>query len=642
MTLYQNHPRVEDVLAGADLFVYATPNGSDSLPRALLEAQAAGLPAVVTETCGCSEAVAHEETGLLAPYDAAALADSVLRLVDDPLPPARHGRSGPRTHAARLQLGRHGRRLRAAVGGDRPMTSADAATKGVLGTSLLVRGTAVLAGLQLLEQLTGFGSQALVAALFGATARTDAYFVACSVITLLTVWFTLPIEQVAIPIFRHDLSRRGEAVAWQGASVLVCNLVVLTSGVAAIAWWFAPYLVSVVALGFDAESKALATSLTRYLLVIVVMTGIADYLAQLLLSYERFALAGVVGIVDNLVFAAVLFALGATMGVYALAIAMVIATAVHVLFRLPILWQHRAHVSLRVDFHHPFMREMSQLGAPSLLSAGGMQVARVADRLFASLLAAGSISALAFALLLIEIPNRLLLQPFQRATFPHFTRLISEKNYDEFSRQLFQALRLLFFLAVPATIGLMLLSDLIVRVAFQRGAFDETAVALTSRAVFFFAIGLPATFLSRTLDQTFYSLKETRTPMLLTWLRIGSKILLTWMLMPALALAGIALAESLSQILRLGAYLCLLPSAIRREDAGRTLAAFARTLAATAVMAVVVLLAKTSPQGTLAVTIHLAQLVGMGLGSYLLASWVVQPTEMEWFGRSLLAVRGRS
>jgi glycosyltransferase involved in cell wall biosynthesis len=84
VTLYQNHPRVEDVLAGADLFVYATPNGSDSLPRALLEAQAAGLPAVVTETCGCSEAVAHEETGLLAPYDAAALADSLLRLVDDP------------------------------------------------------------------------------------------------------------------------------------------------------------------------------------------------------------------------------------------------------------------------------------------------------------------------------------------------------------------------------------------------------------------------------------------------------------------------------------------------------------------------------------------------------------------------------
>jgi glycosyltransferase involved in cell wall biosynthesis len=75
---------VEDVLAGADVFVYATPSESDSLPRALLEAQAAGLPAAATATCGCGEVVVHGETGLLTPYDSSAFAESVLRLVDDP------------------------------------------------------------------------------------------------------------------------------------------------------------------------------------------------------------------------------------------------------------------------------------------------------------------------------------------------------------------------------------------------------------------------------------------------------------------------------------------------------------------------------------------------------------------------------
>lgn len=505
----------------------------------------------------------------------------------------------------------------------------------------LVRGTAVLAGLQVLEQLTGFGSQTLVAALFGATARTDAYFVACSVVGLLSIVFTLPIEQVVIPMFRHDLTERGEVAAWRRTSVLLSNLLVLTSGMAVVGWWLAPYLVSMIGLGFDAESKALATSLTRYLLVIVVMNGVSDFLAQLLLSYERFALAGVAGIIDNVVFAAVLVALGGAIGVHALAVATVVATGVHVLLRLPVLWKHREHVALRVDFRDPAMREVNNLGTPALLSAGGMQVEKIADRLLASLLAAGSMSALSFAVLLTEIPNRLLLQPFQRATFPHFTRLIAERNYGEFSRQLFQALRLLFFLAVPATIGLMLLSDLIVRVAFQRGAFDEAAVRLTSRAVFFYAIGLPAAFLSRTLDQTFYSLKQTRTPMLLSSLRIGSKILLSWILIPVLAHAGIALADSLSQVIRLAVYLCLLPAAIPREDAGRTLRAFARTLAATAVMAAVVLLAKASPDGTLAAALHLTLLVGMGAGSYFLASWVVQRTEMEWLGRSFLALRGR-
>jgi peptidoglycan biosynthesis protein MviN/MurJ (putative lipid II flippase) len=130
--------------------------------------------------------------------------------------------------------------------------------------------------------------------------------------------------------------------------------------------------------------------------------------------------------------------------------------------------------------------------------------------------------------------------------------------------------------------------------------------------------------------------------MLLTLLRIGSKIVLAWTLIPVLAHAGIALAESLSQILRLGAYLFLLPAAIRRENAGATLGAFLRTLTATAVMAGTVLLAKASPDGTIAAALHLALLVGIGGGSYLLASWVVQRTEMEWFARSFIALKGRA
>lgn len=85
VVVHENHPRVEELLAAADLFAYATPCGSDSLPRALLEAQAAGLPAVATATCGCAEAVVHEETGLLTPYDPEPFAESLLRVVDDPV-----------------------------------------------------------------------------------------------------------------------------------------------------------------------------------------------------------------------------------------------------------------------------------------------------------------------------------------------------------------------------------------------------------------------------------------------------------------------------------------------------------------------------------------------------------------------------
>jgi glycosyltransferase involved in cell wall biosynthesis len=80
-----NSPEVPELLAAADLFLYATANDSnDSLPRALLEAQAAGLPVVTTATSGCPEVVRHEVTGLTVPYEAGALAAAAETLLASP------------------------------------------------------------------------------------------------------------------------------------------------------------------------------------------------------------------------------------------------------------------------------------------------------------------------------------------------------------------------------------------------------------------------------------------------------------------------------------------------------------------------------------------------------------------------------
>jgi glycosyltransferase involved in cell wall biosynthesis len=83
--LFWNRPDVPDLLASSDLFVYATPHDSnDSLPRALIEAQTAGLAAVTTATSGCPEIVRNEETGFVVPYEADSMASAILALLRDP------------------------------------------------------------------------------------------------------------------------------------------------------------------------------------------------------------------------------------------------------------------------------------------------------------------------------------------------------------------------------------------------------------------------------------------------------------------------------------------------------------------------------------------------------------------------------
>lgn len=509
-------------------------------------------------------------------------------------------------------------------------------------TDGLVRATALLLGFQIVEQLTGFFSQMLLAATFGASARTDAYLLAIAVVGFLQLWTELPLRQVLIAMFRHDLAQRGERAAWRDVSILLNDLLLVFGLLTVVGWLAAPLLVRITATGFDRETAALASSLTRITMATVLLGGLASFLAQVLLSYQRFVLVGLSGIVNNLVFIGALLWLGGRYGIRAAAIGMVLAWIAEAGIQLPVLWQHRRLYHRSVDFRHPGLHELSRLSGPLFVSAGGWRLQRIADRLMASFLAPGSLSALSFANLLIDAPRTLILQPFQQTMIPHFTDLIARGRLGVLSRDLFQYIRFLLFVTVPASAGVMLLSDLVVRAVYKRGAFDHAAVELASTALFFFAIGLPASFIGRVLATTYVTFKDTRTPMRATLLQIVVKVGLALALMPSLALGGIALAESLAQYLRAGCLLWMLPAEVRAGQLDPLARCGARSAVTAIAMCALVYLLKRSGIGHEYAIVHLVLLAGAGAAVYFLMSGLSRQTELRWLGRSLTAIWGRS
>ncbi|MGH7805633.1 MAG: murein biosynthesis integral membrane protein MurJ [Candidatus Binatia bacterium] len=505
----------------------------------------------------------------------------------------------------------------------------------------ILRGAAVVVVLQVCTQLTGLLSQTMIAAWFGTSAVTDAWVVAISVVSLVTLWITLPIRQVLIPMFRHDLTKLGEDAAWRNATVLMNNLVPLFAAITVVAWIAAPWLVALVGAGFTEENAALATSLTRILLLSVVTIGLANFLAQLYYSYHRFFLPELCGSISNLATAAGLLILGTTWGIHGVAVGVVGGGIIIAALQMSIVREHRRSVSWRIDFRHPGMTEMRRLSLPVFVGAGSIETERIVDRVFASFLSVGSLSALAFARLLSRFPETLLLEPFQKTTHPHFTTLIAEENYRTLSQQLFQYVRFLLFLTVPAATGMFLLGDGIVRVVFLRGAFDETATTLTSQALAFYALGLPAVFAGRVFHQTFIALKDTRTPMRLGLLRIGTKIVLTFALLPFFAHAAIALAESVSHYVRLVWLVALLPAQVKEGQIGQTLRSLGGTVAISAVMAVAVIAAKEASDGALPLMWQLGALVVVGAVTYFAAGWLSRQSEIAWIGRSLRTLAER-
>lgn len=493
----------------------------------------------------------------------------------------------------------------------------------------VARATALLMVLKFLTATAGLLKQTLVAAQFGTSGTTDAYIVATTVVGLVLVWTNSPINQVIIPLFRYDLTRRGEPEAWANISILLNSLLVVLSLVVLAGWLFAPALVSLMTPGFTGGTNDLATGLTRVMLFTLVFIPPGAVLAQVLFCYDRFLLPGISDLVNNVVTVIAILALGSAYGIYGLAAATVLGAVCELASQLPILWEKRRFYRRQLDLRHPGMREVGRLGAPLLLANSGMELARITDRIFASFLPAGNLSALAFANRPVSILSDILIDPLQQSIFPHFTKLSAEGNFQALSRQHSRYLRMLFFLTFPVTVGVMVIAEPVVRLLYHRGAFDETSVQLTSQALACYVIGFPAIALSRALNRVFLSFKDTWTPTKLSLLRIGLKIFLAGVLVQPFGHVGLALAESFSHIIRAVCTFFFLPEQLKGNEQWGTMKSFGQTLIACTLMGAVVYLIKERIAGLVSLPLELGTLVLLGIATYGLIIFLFRGEEVQ-------------
>jgi len=97
-----------------------------------------------------------------------------------------------------------------------------------------------------------------------------------------------------------------------------------------------------------------------------------------------------------------------------------------------------------------------------------------------------------------------------------------------FRTELARALRLMFLLTVPSTIGLMMLAEPIISVLYQHGRFDAFEAAQAGGALRFYAIGLAGYAALKVLVNAFYALDRRKTPMVVSFLAVALNLLFNW------------------------------------------------------------------------------------------------------------------
>jgi putative peptidoglycan lipid II flippase len=457
-------------------------------------------------------------------------------------------------------------------------------------TVRIVVSAAWVIGLSIVAKMLGLFKDVAVAARFGTTGAMDAFLVAFTIPTLIVSWFQSPIRSGFIPLFTESIEKDGEEQAWRGVGTFVGDLMLLITVLTGVAIVAAPALVRAVAPGFDPEKLALAVSLTRIMLLSVVAGTFGGLLTNLLHCYGNFALPGFGNPLNNLMLIGAAVFLTATYGVRGLAWGVVAGSVAQALVQWPIVWRNRARFKLGFDLRNPMFLGVMRLAFPLFIGMAGAKLDDVVDRVFASKLAEGSISALGYALRLIELPREIVVLGLATVLFPFFSNMVAKGRIDEFGDKFVASLRIAFFLLLPVSVAFAMFGEPIVRIVLQRGAFDEQSVGATLSALILYAPTIWALGITSIMISGLVALKDTKTPVIVGFVRLGVKVALMFALVAPLQHLGVALSTSLSHIFKFVLFLFVLPACVRKGRYPGMFKSFAGAAAATAVMAAAIYL----------------------------------------------------
>ncbi len=509
-------------------------------------------------------------------------------------------------------------------------------------------GTVMLAFL--LSNVVGLLRQVLVSQAFGTSAAMDAFNAAARLPDLL---FNLvaggSLGSAFIPVLTELLVQKRQQAAWRLVSALANLVVAVLAGVSLLAAWAArPIVAHLLAPGFGPEQQALTVDLLRILLLTPAIFGLSGLSMGVLHTHRRFLWPALAPTMYWLGMIFGVLVLAPRWGIYGLAWGAVLGALAHWGVQAPGLWRLPARrYWLTWGWDMPEVRRVFRLMVPRWVGVAVVQLNFWINVVLASGMPEGSLTAIQVAWAVMTMPQVVIAQAIAIAALPTFAAQAARGETETLRSSLAFTLRGVLLLALPATVGLLVLREPVIAVLFQRGAFDAHSTRLVVWALLWYTLGLVAHSLVEILSRAFYALQDTRTPVMVgagaMSLNLGLSFALAalfrqigWMPHGGLALAN-TLATSLEAV--------LLMFLIRRALAGFPWRAVGdgmlRFGLAAGGMGAVLMAAWPILAATWSRLLATGLAISLGAGVYLaLASWLA-PTERAWLWAQVRAWRAR-
>jgi len=397
----------------------------------------------------------------------------------------------------------------------------------------------------LASRLLGFARDALLAALLGAGPVADAFLVAFQLVNVVRRLLTEgALNAALVPAWLRVREAEGADAAAAFAGRVLGTISTALIVAAILIGLLMPFVISALAPGFAGHpTLGLAVENARLMLPYLAFAGPVTVMMALLNAQGRFALTAFSPLLFNIALITVIVALfGWRQDAATAALALAATVGIAGLLQLSILlWRGggaRIASPLRIAFDRP-MRDFLGKAVPGMIASASPQLLVVAGAVIASTSPA-AVSWLYFANRLIELPLGIVGVAMGTVLVPELTRALRGGDATALAHAESRGLELAVGLALPATLGLIVLGAPVVRMLFEHGAFAASDSAATAQALAWLALGLPAHVLVKALSPAFFARDDTRTPLLATLKGFAVTLVLSVVLGQIFGASGIA------------------------------------------------------------------------------------------------------
>ncbi|MCJ7856767.1 murein biosynthesis integral membrane protein MurJ [Lachnospiraceae bacterium NSJ-143] len=412
-----------------------------------------------------------------------------------------------------------------------------------------VKAAGLMMAITLIGKVLGLVREMFLASSFSISEEANA-FVAASQIprVFFDIVFASAISASFIPVFNEYMKKRGKKEAFLLSSNFITLVGILSMAITVLGIVFAPYLSVLFADGFDQQTIDLCTRLLRILFPTTIFTGIAFSFVGVLQSMDEFNIPAAMSIVSNLIIIIYFIFFNDRFGVYGLTVAFLIGWAMQAVIQIPSLLKKGYKYRFYLNIKDSGIKKIIILMLPVMVGTWVQPVNLAVNTKFASKLFEGSgVSAVNYANTVYSIIIGVFVLSIANVIFPRLSRMSVDKDHENFSRTISSTLEAMAFLIIPMTLGLMVLSEPVIRLIYQRGNFSNFAVDITAKALFYFSIGMPGFGIHNILSRAFYARQNGRIPLISGLVSIAVNIVLCNLLIGKLDIGGLALASAVSQ-----------------------------------------------------------------------------------------------